>query len=359
MAIAELLQIQSHAGAYTARFHAAVAAAADEIPSDRKIHLIVDQRVAALHAKGLAKLAARSHAVHEVEALENNKSLEALPELVHRLVSDNVRRDHLLVAVGGGIIQDLTCFAASILFRGMDWAFLPTTLLAQADSCIGSKSSINAAGVKNLVGTFYPPRVIAIAAEFLSTLDRRDVRSGVGEMLKAHIIEGPDSFDRIAASYDALFADPAVMTHFIFGSLKIKQRLIEVDEFDRGVRNVMNYGHSFGHAIEAATEFAVPHGIAVTMGMDMANWVSNRIGRLPLHHFARMHPPLRRNYDGFERVDVPVDKLLEAIARDKKNTGSDLTLILPDSQSRIEKVRVAPDDAFRDACRDFLATGRA
>lgn len=348
------LQIQSFSGPYTVRFRQAVAEAAADIPRDRPLHVIVDPRVAELHGAALAELLGCARSVQRVEASEDNKSLEVVPQLIGKLAQAGIRRDHLLVAIGGGIIQDMTCFAASILFRGMDWTFLPTTLLAQADSCIGSKSSINAAGTKNLVGNFCPPRQISIAAEFLSTLDPRDVRSGVGEMLKVHIIDGPASYDRIAAAYDRLFTDRAAMLAFIRDSLLIKKRIIELDEFDRGPRNVMNYGHSFGHAIEAATDFAVPHGIAVTMGMDMANHVSRRMGRLQDTDFARMHPALRKNYTGYENVAIPLPSLLDALSRDKKNVGNDLVLILPDAQSRIEKLRVPADAAFQESCRDFL-----
>lgn len=348
------LQIQSYNGAYDVRFRQGVAEAAADIPRDRPLHIIIDPRVADLHAAGLADLLGAARSVQKVEALEDNKSLEVVPQLVKRLADAGIRRDHLLVGIGGGIIQDMTCFIASILFRGMDWALLPTTLLAQADSCIGSKSSINAAGTKNLVGNFYPPRTISIAAEFLGTLDPRDVRSGVGEMLKVHIIDGPASYDRIAAAYDKLFTDRAAMLDFIRASLLIKKRIIELDEFDRGPRNVMNYGHSFGHAIEAATDFAVPHGIAVTMGMDMANHVSRRMGRLKDADFARMHPALRKNYTGYENIAIPMPQLLDALSRDKKNVGNDLVLILPDAASHIEKVRVPANAAFQESCRDFL-----
>ncbi len=296
--------------------------------------------------------------MHEIEAIEDNKSLEVVPALVRRLTEGGIRRDHLLLAIGGGITQDVTCFIATMLFRGMDWVFLPTTLLAQADSCIGSKSSINAAGIKNLVGNFFPPKLISLATEFITTLDERDVRSGVGEMLKVHAIDGPSSFDRIAVAYDSLFEDRDTMLSFIRDSLLMKKKLIEVDEFDRGPRNVMNYGHSFGHAIEAATAFAVPHGIAVTMGADMANHVAVRLGRLRPEDFARMHPTLRRNYRGFEREPVPVNALLEALGRDKKNVGNDLTLILPNAQARIERVRVKPDAMFRSYCIEFLENVR-
>lgn len=354
MASFEPMTIRSFGGPYEVHFRRKAAEAANDIPCDRPIHVVSDKRVAALHGAALADLLGRAKRVHEIEAIEDNKSLEAAPALVRRLAEGGIRRDHLLLAVGGGIIQDMTCFVASILFRGIDWAFLPTTLLAQADSCIGSKSSINAAGTKNLIGNFYPPKLISLAAEFLVTLDERDVRSGVGEMLKVHTIDGPASFDRIAAAYESLFADPDVMLGFVRDSLLMKQKLIEVDEFDRGPRNIMNYGHSFGHAIEAATNFAVPHGIAVTMGMDMANHVAVRLGRFPAAEFARMHPTLHKNYAGFEATPVSVDTLLAALGRDKKNVGNDLTLILPNKVSRIEKMRIGSDQVFRTHCTEFL-----
>lgn len=359
MSDSEKLVISSFSGSYEARFRNAVADAVLDIPNDRPYHVIADPRVVSLHRSSLGPLLSGARKVHQIEALEANKSLEAAPALVQQLADGGIRRDHLLVAVGGGILQDMTCFVASILFRGMDWAFLPTTLLAQADSCIGSKSSINAGQVKNLVGNFYPPKLVSIATEFLSTLDERDVRSGVGEMLKVHIIDGPQSYGRIAESYDELFNSPATMRAFIQRSLEIKKRLIELDEFDRGPRNVMNYGHSFGHAIEAATDFAIPHGIAVTMGMDMANFVSMRMRRLSEAGFKRMHPILRKNYNGFEGLAIPADRLFAALSRDKKNVGTDLTLILPNAESQIEKVRVTPGADFKASCRQFLTDVRS
>jgi hypothetical protein len=130
------------------------------------------------------------------------------------------------------------------------------TLLAQADSCIGSKSSINVGKIKNVLGTFTPPRKITISTRLLSTLDDRDIRSGIGEMLKVHGIDGPDSFDQIAADYARLTSDAETLKRYVRRSLEIKKHIIEQDEFDRGIRNVMNYGHSFGHAIESATDLS-------------------------------------------------------------------------------------------------------
>jgi len=178
-------------------------------------------------------------------------------------------------------------------------------------------------------------------------------------MLKVHAIESPAAFDEIARDYDALFRDDAVMLRFIRRSLEIKKRIIEIDEFDRGVRNVMNYGHSFGHAIESATDFAVPHGIAVTIGMDVANYTAVRTGRTPESFFVRMHPTLRANYRGFESTEIPLDRFFGAIAKDKKNFDAELSLILPDQEGRLGRVRQAGDPAFRAICAEYFESVRA
>ena len=175
------------------------------------------------------------------------------------------------------------------MFRGLDWDFFPTTLLAQSDSCIGSKSSINSGNIKNILGTFTPPKKIILDVSFLKTLEEKDIYSGIGEMIKVHAINSPESFDQINQSYDKILEDPESMVQFIRASLLFKKRLIELDEFDVGPRNVMNYGHSFGHAIETATNYGIPHGIAVTIGMDMANFVASKLGVTSLSNFERMH----------------------------------------------------------------------
>ncbi len=355
---AEGFTIASHTGPYGVEFDTDRPALdfADP-PPDR--HFIVDGRVAALHGDILAPVLDHP-SVLTIEATEAAKSLERFPAYVDHLVGHQLRRDHSLVAVGGGIVQDIVCFLAATMLRGVDWRFYPTTLLAQADSCIGSKSSINAGAAKNILGTFSPPRHVTISTRFLATLDERDLRSGVGEMLKVHAIQGPEAFDRIAADYQSLFADSAVMERYVRDSLLIKKGYIETDEFDRGRRNVFNYGHTFGHAIEAATDFAIPHGIAVTIGMDMANFVAAELAVGTPAHVARMGPVLRANYRGFERHPVPLDGFLAAIGKDKKNLGSgDVTLILPDGEGRIGKGSYPNDDRFARLCATFLDDVRA
>jgi 3-dehydroquinate synthase len=351
-AASEQLTVASHAGPYTVSFNSEpFAPSAGGVSAE--VHFVLDGRLAELYGDELAAVLS-APSVLVIEASEASKSLERFPAYVEHLVGRGVRRGHRLIAIGGGVIQDITCFLAATMMRGLPWWFYPTTLLAQADSCIGSKSSINVGAIKNILGTFTPPAEVIICPAVLRTLSEEDTRSGVGEMLKVHAIEGPESFETIAADYERLLQDESVLTHYIHRSLEIKRRIIEVDEFDRGPRNVMNYGHSFGHAIESATNFAVPHGIAITAGMDMANYVAARIGRADERHYRRMHPVLRKNYAGFENVEVPLEPFLEALTNDKKNTSRMLRLVLPDMSGRVSLVEQRGDDEFRSICADYL-----
>ena len=253
-----------------------------------------------------------------------------MPAYVSELVALNIKRGDPLIAIGGGIIQDITCFLASTLMRGLPWFFYPTTLLSQADSCIGSKSSINSGEFKNILGTFLPPEQVIIDVDFLQTLQQREIFSGLGEMLKVHAINNPESFNLISGSYEKILDDPTVMEEFIFNSLSMKKKLIEIDEFDQGPRNIMNYGHSFGHAIESATNYGIPHGIAVTIGMDIANFIAIALGVSNTSTFERMHDVLHKNCKAYRYVNINVDSLLNALSKDKKNSATQLKLILPD-----------------------------
>lgn len=351
--MSETMVIQSHKGPYTVRFDNTLLSKPDALLEGTP-HFLIDANVASLYKEKLVTIINHPNTV-VIEATEENKSIERIIPVIEQLVVNKARRDHVLIGIGGGIIQDITCFIASTLLRGMTWKLVPTTLLAQADSCIGSKSSINLGATKNILGTFNPPQEIYICTDFLDTLEEKEIYSGVGEILKVHAIDGIAAFDRLAANYDALFKDRKVLLRYIHDALSIKQRFIEVDEFDKGIRNIFNYGHSFGHAIESATNFGVPHGIAVAMGMDMANRIAVLRGLLPEAHYQRMHPALRKNYEAFADTAIPVDAMLAALLKDKKNTATNLVLIFPvDGDAHIERVPVPSDAAFRGQCEQFL-----
>lgn len=344
--VREELTINSHKGPYVVHFVDGLLSTPQSF-LEGDPHVIIDANIAKIYKSGLKSVLSHPNTI-VLEATENTKSLQQIIPVIELLVQHKIRRTHHLVAIGGGVIQDITCFIASILLRGIDWHFVPTTLLAQADSCIGSKSSINLESAKNIVGTFNPPRTVWIDAVFLSSLGDSEVHSGIGEILKVHAIDSPESFDSVATDYELMLGDHVVLRKYIRESLLIKKRFIEIDEFDTGIRNIFNFGHSFGHAIEAATNFGVPHGIAVTMGMDMACKISHARGLLPTQQLNRMHEHLRKNYLSFIDVEIPVNEMLNALMKDKKNTSTTLGLIFPvGDRSVIERVDILPDETFK------------
>lgn len=346
--------IQSHKGPYSVSFDDSLLNN-PFLKVDGTHHFLIDANVARFYSVELREVLKHPHAL-VIEATEENKSIERVIPVIEQLVANKARRDHTLVAIGGGIIQDITCFIASTLLRGMTWKFIPTTLLAQADSCIGSKSSINLGVTKNILGTFNPPAEIFLCSAFLGTLEQKDISSGIGEILKVHAIAGRTAFDQLANDYDRLLTDRTILACYISNALHIKQKFIEIDEFDRGIRNIFNYGHSFGHAIESATDFGIPHGIAVTIGMDMANSIAAQRNLLPEEQYQRMHSVLRKNYAAYSGTAIDQDALLSALMKDKKNTATKLVLIFPlGDEAKIERVQVDADETFRNQCGKFLA----
>jgi len=350
------LEIASHRGMYSAHFHSEIADLIDNLNVENPV-VLADERVIACHENSLAPLLKKG-ALVKIRAVEANKSLEKMPDIMASLLDAGVRRGDVLVVIGGGIVQDIACFVASTLFRGLDWVFIPTTLLAQTDSCIGSKSSINMLGHKNIVGTFNPPNEVHVCKSFLSTLTDVEIKSGIGEMLKVHMVDQLSSLSQIVDNYDNLLAEPDVLMAFLYRSLEIKKRFIEIDEFDKDVRNLLNYGHSFGHAIEGATDFKVPHGIAVTMGMDIANYVSAELDIGTVTPFDISHSTFQKNYDGYESEPIPMAGFRASLEKDKKNIGNMLTLILPNKDDELEKVRVEKTDKFWSLCELFFTEVR-
>jgi 3-dehydroquinate synthase len=344
--------ITSHKGDYSVFFESELKNIPYVNPQDEYCYL-VDSNIAKLYKKDLSKVLSYPRTI-VIEAIEENKSLENMIPVIEQLVSLKLRRGQTLIAIGGGIIQDITCFIASTILRGVPWVFIPTTLVSQADSCIGSKSSINLKSTKNILGTYNPPTEIYISTSLLKTLDHRDVLSGVGEILKVNAIDGLKSFENLSKDYEDLFTNDEVLCAHIKNALEIKKKYIQKDEFDRNIRNIFNYGHSFGHAIESATQYGIPHGIAVSLGMDMANFVALKRSMISKSRYDSLKGTLIKNYKK-NLCPIPLDIFLSALMKDKKNTSTKLVLILPTGElCDIQKHEVDPDDEFKSQCNDFL-----
>lgn len=257
-----------------------------------------------------------------VDAIEPNKTLHFGMELIQGLIEKGVKRSSSVVAIGGGVVQDLTSFLCSILFRGVNWHFVPTTLLAQADSCIGGKSSINFGKAKNLLGTFNPPESIYIDTAFLFSLPVDEIKSGIGEILHYYFYKNTPKITNLAESYSALLDHRTLLREHIEESLAIKKELVEIDEFDKGPRRLFNYGHTFGHALEAMTDYRINHGQAVTLGMDLANYLSLNLGFLSREKYDAMSSILRLNGPDFSVEKYALDDYFRYLSLDKKNTSS-------------------------------------
>lgn len=295
--------------------------------------IIIDEKVLGLYD---AKLQINKDKVIPVVALENKKRPEISLDICEQLMLKGVTRYDVVVAIGGGITQDLVTFAASILFRGIKWIYLPTTLLSQADSCIGGKSSLNFKAWKNIIGNFYPPHKIYIQDDFLLTLSDEDIRSGIGEILKVHLLSGKDAINTIIDQMQQFTNDKSVLPDMIFNSLELKNRFLKVDPLDTGLRLKMNYGHSFGHALESATNFGIPHGIAVTIGVDMANAVALTLGKLTKDEFNILHRVLFANLKDSDFIEFDYMDFIKALRKDKKNKPKNYMLIIPTSFGEVE-----------------------
>jgi len=280
-------------------------------------------------------------------AQEERKTLSGVQEIYDFLLNSSAKKNLTLITIGGGILQDVSGFVASTLYRGINWVLIPTTLLSQADSCIGSKTSINYKGYKNLIGSFYPPSKVWIDPNFVNSLEKQDYYSGLGEVIKLHIIGGQSYIQDLVACFELLCnKDILTIEKCIYSSLQIKLSYITGDEFDLGRRNLLNYGHCVGHAVESLTNFRIPHGQAVIIGMIIANRIAVARGLLSeqkclYYEKSFLLPAL---ITPLHREEINLDVIVEAMSKDKKRTGKGLVLVM--TTNNYELVRV--NDLKRD-----------
>ena len=310
-------------------------------------YAIVDERFS-----GLAGLPAAR--IVTVPAHEGEKTLAGVERAILALRRAGARRGDEIVAVGGGIVQDVATLVAQLYMRGLPWAYAPTTLLAMADSCIGGKSSINAGEFKNLVGSFHPPDEVIVDTAFLTSLPDEDVAGGMAEAMKITYCRGPEAFARYGEQ-SALMANGA--DELVYLALESKRWFIEIDEFDRAERRLLNFGHTFGHALEAATGFAVPHGIGVAIGMLAAERFAVAGGHGP------GDPELVSHASGLAARASDLDEraatldwatFSAAFLADKKHGDDGVHLILPVGEGRVEEIVVPERSAAKRAAQTAL-----
>lgn len=299
----------------------------------RRVHVITDETVHALHGDKLSSLN-HAYSLTILPPGENQKSFSVLQRVLDDMLAKSLSRNDVIIAFGGGVIGDLTGFAAAIYKRGCKFVQVPTTLLAQVDSSVGGKTAINLPQGKNLIGAFYQPEMVLSDMSVLKTLPDRQIKAGYAEALKYGLLGDAPFFTWLEThGRDVLNLDPIAAAHAVATSCQAKARIVAADEEERGQRALLNLGHTFAHALEAEAAYdgTVLHGEAVSAGMNMAFEYCARAGvcrgkdaQKVRTHLDDLNMPSAQSFPALLKPKA----LLAHMQQDKKNDGGRLTLIL-------------------------------
>ena len=332
-----------------------------------RVVIVADETVAGLYLASLQAALAKSGVDQGAIVLppgEKSKDFAHLEDLTDRLLDLKVERGTTLIALGGGVIGDLTGFAAAILLRGVPFIQIPTTLLSQVDSSVGGKTGINTRHGKNLIGAFYQPRLVLADIGALETLPEREFLAGYAEVVKYGFIDNPDFFEWLEKNAPGLKAgDRALRRHAVLTSCAAKAAIVVEDERESGRRALLNLGHTFGHALEAETGFGpdLLHGEAVAIGTIMAFDLSVRLGLCPAADAerARRHiaaQGMRTGLKGLANGSWTADRLIGHMMQDKKVLDRTPTFILLRGIGKAFISRDVPMEALRRCLEDALAS---
>jgi len=278
-----------------------------------------------------------------IAAGEENKNLDTVNEIYRYLVKQKLERNSVLIALGGGVVGDITGFVAATFLRGINFVQVPTTLIAQADSSVGGKVGVDFEGSKNIIGAFYQPRLVYINVNSLKTLPKREVQAGLAEVVKHGIIKDRDFFDYVEYNLNKIFEFKEDVLQFTArANCSIKGSVVEEDEREGGLRAILNFGHTIGHAVESVSGFQLLHGECVSIGMVGAFKMAQHLGMVDAKESDRVIGLLERIGlpTGIKGMDV--DKVFAQMYHDKKIKNNKLVFILP---KRIgEVLQISIDD---------------
>ncbi len=331
--------------------------AADEINAAKKILIVTDTNVAPLYAeevKDILSQGGREVSVFAFEAGEQNKNMDTVLKICGACVEAGLDRKSMIAALGGGVTGDIAGFAAAIYLRGIPFIQIPTTLLSQSDSSVGGKTGIDFSGGKNLLGAFYQPRLVYMNVSTLKTLPEREIISGMGEVIKHGIIRDAEFFDYLEKNADdvkSLNAD--TLMKMAKTNCAIKARVVEEDERETGARADLNFGHTIGHAVEAAADFKMTHGACVGLGVIAASRIALDRGMIDEGVFARIKS-LYEKY-GFEtKADIPSDEVIMSVMqKDKKKISGRLKFVLPTAIGTVIRTTDVSDDEIKTAISEI------
>lgn len=327
----------------------------------RQILVVTNEIVAPLYLDRLrAGLPDRAVSITVLPDGEQHKTLTSFAAIIDSLVEARFHRDCCIVALGGGVIGDVAGFAAASYQRGVDFVQVPTTLLAQVDSSVGGKTAVNHPRAKNMIGAFYQPKCVLADTDTLRTLPARELGAGIAEIVKYGLIEDPALFAWLEQNIEALLAlDPQALGFAIRRSCEIKAAIVAEDEHEHGRRALLNFGHTFGHALESLGRYERwLHGEAVAIGMQMAANASLALGWLGHEQHARVAALLRRARLPLDASGVAADDVLELMQMDKKAGRGGLRLVLLHDIGRAVVVPAPEPAVLRRAIVDQIEGSR-
>jgi 3-dehydroquinate synthase len=287
---------------------------------------------------------------------ERFKNLRTAESLYKYLIEQKIERSDFIVALGGGVVGDLAGFVAATYLRGLKFVQIPTTLLAQIDSSVGGKTGVNHALGKNLIGAFHQPALVVIDPETLGSLPPREMRAGLQEAIKYGVIKDRRLFYRIAREVEALKqGDASALTHLITRSCEIKARVVEQDEREGGLRRILNFGHTIGHALEAVTHYRrFHHGEAVGQGMRAASAIAERAGLLAANEREAIDEAIVSVGHLPRTNNLALHDIMDAIQRDKKAEAGRIAFILPVEIGRVVIKSDLPLPLIRSSIKEAL-----
>ncbi|WP_441708626.1 3-dehydroquinate synthase [Helicobacter pylori] len=314
-----------------------------EMELKQKALIVSDSIVAGLHLSYLLKrLKALEVRVCVIESGEKYKNFNSLERILNNAFEMQLNRHSLMIALGGGVISDMVGFASSIYFRGIDFINIPTTLLAQVDASVGGKTGINTPYGKNLIGSFHQPEAVYIDLTFLKTLEKREFQAGVAEIIKMAVC-----FDKNLVEILETKDLKDCLEEVVFQSVNIKAQVVMQDEKEQNIRAGLNYGHTFGHAIEKETHYErFLHGEAIAIGMRMANDLALSLGMLTLKEYERIEDLLKKFDLIFNYKITDIQKFYELLFLDKKSENKTIKFILPKGVGAFEIASHIPKETI-------------
>lgn len=303
------------------------------IPSpDNKLCIVTDTNVAKLYLKVVKKIVENRFSSAETfifDAGEASKNMSTVEKLYQHLINHHFDRKDFLLALGGGVVGDLTGFTAATYLRGISFIQVPTTLLSQVDSSIGGKTGVDFLQYKNMVGAFYMPKMVYINTAVLKTLPKVQFQSGMGEVIKHGLIQNSAYYRWLKEHQKEICAlDTAVMEHLVYESCAIKKKVVEEDPKELGIRAYLNFGHTFGHAVEKLSNFSLYHGQCVAIGIHAAAYLSMQNHQLTLEEYEDILITLRQFSLPIMADSILAEEILQVSKSDKKMEGNQIKFVV-------------------------------